>query len=69
MSKKKNVFISHYNKDDKHLHSLIDRLNKKGYEIRNGSIDRAKYRPYRVTDALIARYLGHVLTGLEHLFV
>lgn len=29
MSKKKNVFISHYNKDDKHLHSLIDRLNKK----------------------------------------
>ena len=31
MSKKKNVFISHYNKDDKHLHSLIDRLNKKGY--------------------------------------
>ena len=52
MSKKKNVFISHYNKDDKHLHSLIDRLNKKGYEIRNGSIDRAKYRPYRVTDAL-----------------
>lgn len=30
MSKKKNVFISHYNKDDKHLHSLIDRLNKKG---------------------------------------
>ena len=57
MSKKKNVFISHYNKDDKHLHSLIDRLNKKGYEIRNGSIDRAKYRPYRVTDALIARYL------------
>jgi hypothetical protein len=57
MSKKKNVFISHYNKDDRHLHSLIDRLNKKGYEIRNGSIDRSKYRPYRITRELIKRYL------------
>lgn len=58
MSKKKNVFISHYNEDDEHLHNLVDRLkNSEGYEIRNGSIDKSKYRPYRVTDALIARYL------------
>lgn len=57
MSKKKNVFISHYNQDDQHLHNLVGRLNGKGYEIRNGSIDRSKYRPYRVTDDLIARYL------------
>lgn len=57
MGKQKNVFISHYNKDDKHVHRLIDRLNEKGYKIRNGSIDRAKYRPYKVSDALIARHL------------
>lgn len=57
MNKKKNVFISHYNEDDRHVHSLIRRLNSKGFQIRNGSIDRSKYRPYRVTDALIARML------------
>jgi hypothetical protein len=57
MSKTKNIFISHYNKDDESLHKLIDRLKGKGYEIRNSSIDRSKYRPYKVSDALIARLL------------
>ncbi len=46
MGKEKNVFISHYNKDDEHIQNLKDLLAKKGYTIKNGSIDSSK--PNRV---------------------
>lgn len=38
----KNVFISHYNKDDKHIQNLKNLLNQKGYQLRNSSIDATK---------------------------
>lgn len=37
-----NVFISHYHKDDKYLPKVKNLLVKKGYEIRDSSIDRTK---------------------------
>ncbi|MHA4810207.1 TIR domain-containing protein [Flavitalea flava] len=49
MGKEKNVFISHYNKDDEHIQNLKDLLAKKGYTLKNGSIDSTK--PNRVVSA------------------
>lgn len=40
--KEKNVFISHYNKDDEHIANLKNLLQKKGYTIKNSSIDSTK---------------------------
>jgi hypothetical protein len=40
--KEKNVFISHYNKDDEHISNLKSLLQKKGYTIKNSSIDSSK---------------------------
>lgn len=40
--KEKNVFISHYNKDDEHISNLKSLLQKKGYTIKNSSIDSTK---------------------------
>ena len=42
MEKKKNVFISHFGKDDAHIGKLKDLLAKKGYTLRNSSIDSSK---------------------------
>ncbi|CAB1059157.1 hypothetical protein D1BOALGB6SA_3915 [Olavius sp. associated proteobacterium Delta 1] len=42
MSKEKNVFISHYSKDDEHIGKLKDLLDHKGYTIKNSSIDSSK---------------------------
>jgi hypothetical protein len=56
MGKEKNVFISHYNKDDEHIGNLKDLLARKGYTIKNGSIDSSK--PNRViSDEAIKRLL------------
>ena len=38
----KNVFVSHYGKDDEHIQKLKDLLSSKGYIIRNSSIDGTK---------------------------
>ena len=38
----KNVFISHYGKDDEQIFNLKDLLAKNGYELRNSSIDSTK---------------------------
>ena len=38
----KNIFISHYSKDDKHIQGLKNLLNQKGYQLRNSSIDSTK---------------------------
>lgn len=40
--KSKNVFISHRGKDDEHIGNLKDLLSKKGYHLRNSSIDSTK---------------------------
>jgi hypothetical protein len=42
VNRNKNVFISHYNKDDEHITRLKDLLKKKGYNIKNSSIDSTK---------------------------
>ncbi|OFQ26439.1 hypothetical protein HMPREF2955_05070 [Prevotella sp. HMSC073D09] len=52
-----NIFISHYGEDEKHLDSLKQRLRERGCDVRNSSVEKKKYRPYKVTDATIARYL------------
>ncbi|MBN2348620.1 MAG: TIR domain-containing protein [Bacteroidales bacterium] len=38
----KNVFVSHYNEDDEHIQNLKDLLDKKGYQLKNSSIDSTK---------------------------
>src|SRR5690348_13301553 len=40
--RQKNVFISHHGKDDEHIGNLKELLAKKGYELRNSSIDSTK---------------------------
>lgn len=41
-NKEKNVFISHYGKDDKHIRKLKNLLEKKSYTLKNSSIDSTK---------------------------
>lgn len=53
--KEKNVFISHYGKDDEHIGKLKDLLSKKGYTIKNSSIDSTK--PNRATNPEYIRRL------------
>lgn len=52
-----NIFISHYGEDEPHLDSLKQRLRDNGCDVRNSSVEKKKYRPYKVTDNTIARYL------------
>lgn len=52
-----NIFISHYGADEKQLDTLKQRLRANGCDVRNSSVEKKKYRPYKVTDATIARYL------------
>jgi len=42
MKNKKNVFISHYSKDEEHVTKLKTLLLKSNYELRNSSIDSTK---------------------------
>ena len=42
MNKSKNVFISHYHKDDEHLQRLKNRFSEKGFMLKNSSIDSTK---------------------------
>jgi len=37
-SKEKNVFISHYGKDDEHIGKLKDLLGKKGYTLKKAQL-------------------------------
>lgn len=58
MGTSKNIFISHFGKDDRHVQSLKDRLINKGYNVRNFSIDSTKHKDGRIpSDAVIQRYL------------
>jgi len=58
MEKSKNVFISHYNKDDKHVQSLKSRLKDQGYDIRNFSVDSTNHKDGRKpSKAVIERLL------------
>jgi hypothetical protein len=43
MSDTKNLFISHVHEDDAELHGLKGLLEKAGYTVRNGSIDKSKF--------------------------
>ncbi len=40
--REKNVFISHYGKDDEHIGNLKDLLREKNYILKNSSIDSTK---------------------------
>lgn len=42
METNKNVFISHYHKDEKNIHNMKELLSSKGYVIKNSSIDSTK---------------------------
>lgn len=42
MRREKNVFISHYSKDDHHVQGLKKRLLAKNFKIKNSSIDSVK---------------------------
>lgn len=52
-----NIFISHYGEDESSLDDLKQRLKDLGCDVRNSSVEKKKYRPYKVSDATIARYL------------
>lgn len=57
MAEKHNIFISHYGEDEASLDSLKQRLKESGCDVRNSSVEKKKYRPYKVKDETIARYL------------
>jgi Icc-related predicted phosphoesterase len=58
MKKAKNVFISHYGKEDEKVQRLKERFAEKGYNIRNYSVDSTKHtRKKRPSDELIKRFL------------
>ena len=42
MEKTKNVFISHYSKDEENIEKLRKLLADKGYNIKNSSVDSSK---------------------------
>lgn len=42
MDKTKNVFVSHYNKDEENIGKLKSLLSGKGYTLKNSSIDSTK---------------------------
>jgi hypothetical protein len=58
MAEQHNIFISHYGRDDEHLHSLKDRLKNKGYDVRNFSVDSTNHKDGRKpSDAVVERLL------------
>lgn len=59
MDKTKNVFISHYHKNDPQLQQLKERFAQKGYKLRNSSIDSTKHdgRERRPSKPVIERLL------------
>jgi MTH538 TIR-like domain (DUF1863) len=59
MNKSKNVFISHYHKDDEHVQRLKSRFLEKGYQLKNSSIDSTKHKPRnkKPSDAVVKRLL------------
>jgi hypothetical protein len=58
MNNKKNIFISHYGKDDEHVQSLKARLKGSGYDVRNFSVDSTNHKDGRKpTDQVIKRLL------------
>lgn len=58
MNKSKNVFISHYHKNDPQLQRLKERFAQKGYNLRNSSIDSTKHgTERRPSDAAVRRLL------------
>jgi hypothetical protein len=58
MAEQRNIFISHYGKDDEHVQSLKDRLNNQGYNVRNFSVDSTNHKDGRKpSDAVVERLL------------
>lgn len=58
MSTPRNIFISHYGKDDKHVQSLKERLKSQGYNVRNFSVDSTNHKDGRKpSDAVVKRLL------------
>ena len=58
MSQQRNIFISHYGKDDKHVQSLKERLASQGFNVRNFSIDSTNHKDGRKpSEAVIERLL------------
>jgi hypothetical protein len=58
MAEQRNIFISHYGKDDEHVQSLKDRLNSQGYNVRNFSVDSTNHKDGRKpSDAVVERLL------------
>jgi hypothetical protein len=59
MNKSKNVFISHYHKDDEYVQRLKSRFLEKGYQLKNSSIDSTKHKPRdkKPSDAVVKRLL------------
>ena len=57
MADKHNIFISHYGEDEASLDSLKERLKNSGCDVCNSSVEKKDYRPYKLSDATIARYL------------
>ena len=61
MEKNKNIFISHFGKDDAHIAKLKDLLKQKDYTLRNSSIDSSK-----PNDAKNSEYIKSLLRkGIE----
>lgn len=52
MDKNKNVFISHYHKDESNILKLKNLLAPKGYQIKNSSVESSKPNKLKNPDAI-----------------
>lgn len=60
-SKVKNIFVSHYHKDDRHVQQLKQRMKDKGYDVRNSSVDSTKYQNTKPSTKFIQRHLSRLV--------
>ena len=67
--KKHNIFISHYGEDERQLDSLKQRLRDHGCDIRNSSVEKKKYRPYKYMSMDVKMMLNYQKrsSGMEQL--
>ena len=50
-----NIFISHYGEDEASLDRLKQRLRDHGCDVRNSSVEKKKYRPYKQIEERLNR--------------
>lgn len=69
MEKTRNIFISHYGKDDEHVQNLKSRLKNEGYNVRNFSVDSTNHRNGRKPSDLVIKRLLRMRINWSSTFI